>query len=97
MDDSPCRNRLPTMKTLTLELDDKTYDAVVAQAQSTGRSPVELLQEAIAALPQFPRFRDRGEGSHSYRDIKPLGLHPKPDALNLDNLWDEMIDESDRD
>ncbi|MFM9963975.1 MAG: hypothetical protein ACKV2Q_22460 [Planctomycetaceae bacterium] len=85
------------MKMLTLELDDKVYEAVVAQAQRTGRSPAEVLQETIAALPQFPQFRDRGEGSHSYRDIKPLGLHPKPDALNFDNLWDEMIDDSDRD
>ena len=85
------------MKTLTIELDDKTYEAVVAQAQRTGRSEVEILQEVLASLPQVAQFTDRGEGSHSYRDFKPLGVHPKPGALDLDGLWDEMIDESNRD
>lgn len=85
------------MKTLTLELDDKTYEAVVAHAQHTGRTEAEVLQEALSTLPRNPQFLDHGEGSHSYRDIKPLGLHPKPGALNFDNLWEEMIDESHRD
>ena len=85
------------MKTLTLELDDKTYEAVVAQAQRTGRSEAEVLQDVLTSLPQAMQFADRGEGSHSYRDFKPLGVHPKPGALDLDGLWDEMIDESNRD
>ena len=84
------------MKTLTLELDENTYAALVAQAQRTGRSEADILREAVASLPHVPQFTERGKGSHSYRDIKPLGLHPKPGALNFDNLWDEMIDESDR-
>ncbi len=84
------------MKTLTLKLDDKTYEAVVEQAQRTGQSEEDVVRDAIASLPQPPQW-NFGPGPHSYADIKPLGVRLKPGALNFDNLFDEMIDDSDRD
>ncbi len=85
------------MKTLTLELDEQTYAAVVAEAQRKGRTEAEIVREALASLPHVPQFAERGKGSHSYRDFTPLGIHLKPGALDLDDLLGEMIDESDRD
>lgn len=85
------------MKTLTLELDEKIYEALVAQAQRTGRSESDVVREALESLPELPRFAERGDSSHSFRDFKPLGVHLKPGALDFDDLLGEMIDESDRD
>ena len=85
------------MKTLTLELDDTTYEAVIAQAQRTGRTEAEVVRDALESLPQRTPVWERGEGTHSLRDFKPLGLHLKPGALDFDDILGEMIDDSDRD
>ena len=85
------------MKTLTVELDETTYEALVAQAHRTGRSEVDLVREALELLQQPKEFAERGKSSHSFRDFKPLGVHLKPGALDFDDLLGEMIDESDRD
>ena len=85
------------MKTITLNLDEKTYEALVAQAQRTGRTEAEVLREVLESLPQLPPFAERGTGTHSLRDFKPLGIHLKPGALDFDHHFGEMIDDSDRD
>lgn len=85
------------MKTLTLELDEPTYEAVVARAQRTGRSESELIREALQPLRKLQELSQRPKTGHSLRDFKPLGLHLKPGALDFDDILGEMIDDSDRD
>ena len=84
------------MKTVTLELDEKTYDTLLEQARRTGRSETELVREAIESIQTSKAIAERGKSSHSFRDFKPLGIHLKPGALDFDDLLGEMIDESDR-
>ena len=91
------RVRLPLMKTLTLELDETTYESLIAQAQRTGRTEADVVRAALESLPQRTPVLERGEGTHSLRDFKPLGLHLKPGALDFDDILGEMIDDSDRD
>ena len=85
------------MKTLTLELDDSTYEALAAKARSTGRSEEEIIRDSLQPLRQLTEFAERRKSGHSLRDFKPLGVHLKPGALNFDDLLGEMIDDSDRD
>ena len=85
--------KLPPMKTLTLELDEPTYEAVVAQATRTGRTEAEVVSAALAPLRQTEQRRS----GHSLRDFKPLGLKPiRREALHTDDILDEMIN-GDRD
>lgn len=91
------RIKLSPMKTLTVELDEPTYEALVAQAQRTGRSEAELVSDALAPLREIKAVAQRPQSGHSFRDFKPLGVHLKPGALDFDDLLGEMIDESDRD
>lgn len=95
--ESPRGNRLAAMKTLTLELDEKTYEAVQAQASRTGRSEAEVVSAALAPLRQLKELTDQSRTGHSLRDFKPLGIHLKPGALDFDDILGEMIDDSDRD
>lgn len=88
----PRGNRLAAMKTLTLELDEKTYEAVQAQASRTGRSEAEVVSAALAPLRQLKELTDQPRTGHSLRDFKPLGLMLKhPDAWKADDILDEMI------
>ncbi len=76
------------MKTLTLELDEPTYEALVAQATRTGCTEAEVVNAALAPLRQTEQRRS----GHSLRDFKPLGLKPVcRDALRADDILDEMI------
>ena len=96
MAEIPPGNRLTAMKTLTLELDEKTYEAVKAQASRTGRSEAEVVSAALAHLRQLKELADQPRSGHSLRDFKPLGVHLKPGALDFDDLLDEMLN-GDRD
>lgn len=95
--DSARGNRLAGMKTLTLELDEKTYEAVQAQASRTGRSEAEVVCAALAPLRQLNELSDQPRSGHSLRDFQPLGLKPfSREALRSDDILDEMIN-GDRD
>ena len=90
-------NRLTAMKTLTLELDESTYEAVKAQASRTGRSEAEVVSAALAPLRQLKEIVDQPRSGHSLRDFQPLGLKPfSRDALRSDDILDEMLN-GDRD
>ncbi len=91
---SPCGNKLAGMKTLTLELDEKTYEAVQAQASRTGRSEAEVVSAALAPLRQLKELTEQPRTGHSLRDFKPLGLKPfSRDAIRSDDILDEMIND----
>ena len=78
------------MKTLTIQLDDNIYQAVVAHSQRTGRTVADVVRDALQSVP------GRGTGTHSLRDFKPLGLRlRRPDGWKSDDILGEMIHHDD--
>lgn len=86
------------MRTLTLELDETTYEAVKAQANRIGCSEAEVVSAALAPLRQLKDLADHPRSRHSLSDFKPLGLRLiSPDAWKVDDILGEMINHDDKD